>query len=520
MKKNFSLYNLFTKNFFFLDNIYNSIKIILGPTGKNGIFYNSKKDIKILTDGSFLIKYLSSTIPSESFVLKIFKEVSKKTALLSGDGTSTTILISCSLLRDSIRYLIAGYDSFFISNGLKKIAFFLVEQVRFFSKPISNINQLIRLLKTQLGKKLNDNLIDLLINSLVKLGRDGLLLVEENFIQKNEIETIQGIELDKGYASSYFVNDLKTFEVIYEIPYILIAREEISDLNQIKDIIEYIKSKNSSLIIIAENIDKKIFSTLVLNTIQKKIKLAIIKYNSIKFLKNGILEDLSILSHCNFFESNIPLKNRIYSIKDLGQVEKVIIKKEKSIFIISKFSKLIAKRKINELNRELISSETEHEKILFKTRIARLAGNITKIKIAFSNKYQIEEDRQKIEKSILTIRSSLEEGILPGGGIFYFFLNQELKNWSYLNLFGDEIFSTQIVSNSLLKPIEELCNNNNKKAFLILSQINKFGYPYNYNLFNNKYSNSFENGILDSAKSIRAILWNSLTIIALLITSE
>ena len=520
MKKNFSLFEELDQNLKVIEDIDDCIKITLGPTGKNGIIANEKQEIKFITSGSLLIKSLEFSTNAGNVLLKLLEQAAIKTFNISGDGSTTTILIACQLLKSSLRFLVNGYNSIFLSFGLKKIAYFLLEKVLEFSIPISSNNQLNGILKTSLGKKLNPDLIKLLENSISKIGRDGLILVEENISETNELEIVQGIELDKGFASSYFVNDLKKFEVIYDNPYLLITKNPITSLNQIREIIDYIKLNNRPLVIVAEDINKEIISTLVLNNIQKKFKVAVVKYTSIQFLKTGILEDLALLTHSNYFCSNLKNTTEKLTVNDLGQAEKVIIKKDKSTFLISKFSKIIAKRRINELNRELLTSETEFEKGVFKTRIARLSGNIAKIKIGLSNKYQIDEERQKVEKAITTLRSALEEGMVPGGGIFYFYLKEELKNLSYLNLVGDEIFASQIVGEALIRPFQELFANTNTSRYNILEKINELGYPYGYNLIDQKIIQTLETGLVDSSKSVRAILWNALTLVATIITSE
>jgi chaperonin GroEL len=520
MKKTFSLFKNLDTNLDTLQKIDSCIKITLGPTGKNAISSNKKTELKFLTNGSLLIKALDFNQNSSNVLLKLLEQASIKTTSISSDGSTTTILVACELLKSSFSFLLNGYNSILLSNGLKKIAYFFIQKVLEYSQPISDKKELFGILKTSLGKKINSTIVELLYNSVSKLERDGLIFVEENVTDSNDIEMVQGIELDRGFASSYFVNDLKNFEVVYDNPYLLITNTPITSLNQLRDIIQYIKETNRPLILIAEDINKEIISTLVLNNIQKKIKIVVIKYSSIKFLQTGILEDLATLTHSNYFVPTSKTEIQPLTIKDLGHAEKVIIKKEKSTFLISKFSKLLAKRRINELNRELLNSETDYEKTIFKTRIARLSGNIIKIKLGFSNTYQIEEQRQKIENSINTIKSSLEEGILPGGGIFYLQLREELKNWSYLNLIGEEIFATQIVLEALLRPFEELLKNTNNSRYRIYEQISKKGYPYGYDLLTGQVINNFENGLLDSSKSVRAILWNSLTIISTIITSE
>ena len=520
MKKNFSLFEEFTTNVQTINDIDSCIKITLGPTGKNGIVADQKGNLKFISSGSALMKSLDFPSSSGNIILKLLEQASNKTFSVSGDGSTTTILLACQLLKSSLRFLVNGYNPIFLSNGLKRLAYFVVDKVIEFSTPISKLDQLVGILRTALGKKINNELFTVLQNCMSQIGRDGLILVEENISQENEIELVQGIELDKGFASSYFVNDLKNFEVVYDNPYLLITNHPINSLNQIRDIIEYVKTNNKPLVIVAEEISKDIISTLVLNNIQKKLKVVVVKFTSIKFVKSGILEDLSLLTHSNYFVSTLKDSNVIFSVDDLGQSEKVIIKKDKSTFLVSKFAKLIAKRRINELNRELLTSETEYEKSIFKTRIARLSGRIAKIKVGLSNQYQIEEQRQKIENSINTIRSSLEEGFVPGGGSFYLYLQNEVSNWAYLNLIGDEFFSSLIVKESLFRPFEELFENTNTPRYQISQKLLKLGYPYGYNLTEKKIVHTINEGLIDSAKSVRSILWNSFTIVSTIITSE
>jgi chaperonin GroEL len=523
IRKNFSLFRNLQENVNALNNIDDCIKITLGPTGKTGLIANEKNELKFLTTGSLLIKSLEFPSSSANVILKLFEQASSKTYKISGDGSTTTILLCCQLLKSSLRFLLNGYNPIFLSNGLKRICFFLIEKVIELSIPVSNREQLVGVLKTSLGKRINSDLFELLKLSSAQISRDGLILVEENISQKNEIEIVEGVELDKGFASSYFVNDIKNFEAVYDNPYILISNYPINSINQIRDVIDFVKTNNKALVIVAEDINKDVVSTLVLNNIQKKLKVVVVKYTSIKFMKNGVLEDLSTLTHSNYVapvSEKVIDSNYILKVEDLGQAEKVIVKKEKTTFIISKFSKLIAKRRINELNRELLTSDSEYEKQIFKTRIARLSGKISKIKVGLSNQYQIEEERQKVENAINTMKSALEEGILPGGGSFYLHLRQELNNWASLNLIGDEIFAQQIVLEALLRPFEELFNNTNTPRYKISQNLLKLGYPYGYNLIDKKIVNTLDEGLLDSSKSVRAILWNSITLASTIITSE
>jgi len=510
------------------------VRVTLGPSGRNCLFSDKKQDVTFLKSGASLIKSLdfssesktntfspnnfSSTIGKSLF--KLFEQAALKTEKVSGDGSTTTLLFCCELLQTSLKFVNAGYNSIFLSNGLKKLSYFFSSRILDFSHPLSTNLERKGLIRTLVGKKTSIETKDLLDQAIEKIERDGFFFVEENSIPKNENEKTQGIELDRGFLSSYFINDVKNFQAVYENCYVLISTRPISVLSQLEEIIEYIQLNNSPLIIIAEEISKEIVSTLVLNTIKKKIKVVVIKYTAIKFIKTGILEDLALLTHANYSSVSIDTIAPVFTVQDLGFAEKVIVKKEKSTFLISKFAKLVATRRIFELNQELLQSESEYEKTICKTRIARLSGNIVKIKIGETLSSSIEEMKKQLEKLLQTLAVSLEEGILPGGGASYLYLREEIVQWGNLNLIGEEIFAAHILSSVLLRPFIELCLNGNISPFLLLQKIEERGYPFCYDLLQNKIGNGFEKGVIDSTKVIRTILWNSITMIATLITSE
>lgn len=520
MKIPFSFQKDLETNLKTVENIYNGLKISLGPTGKMGILGTQNGEIKILTNGFSILSSLEFPHRNEQLLKQLVQQAAGKSIQISGDGSTTTSLLISNLIQNSIRSLSQGYSSILLSNGLQKIAFFLLEKTVEFSSPVKNQKELQGVLKTAIGKKVNQDLFNLLSESLFELSRDGILLVEENRSPCYEIEKVEAFELEKGYSSPYFVNQLQTFEVIYLTPLVLITSGPIQNLFQIQEIIEYSQTLQRPLVLIAEEISKEVLSNLIFLTLQKKAQIVVIQYKSIQFFKTGILEDLKILTSCTLPLTKELNETYIYKPEELGQVEKIISQKEKTFFFLSKLSKVLAKRRVNELSRELLTSETEFEKNLLKTRVARLYGRITKIKLALSTPSQIQEERQKIEKILTIISSAIEEGILPGGGSFYLFLRNELKNWSSLNLIGDEIFASQLVRQSFLCPFYELASNNNEQPSILYETLVSLGYPHSYDLLKKQINNSYFNGTLDTTKAIRSILWNTLTLVSTLITSE
>ena len=515
----FSLITKLYKILEIIDNISACARTSFGPLSSGVLFSAQKKESKQIISGSALISALELESKVANTYFKLLKEAALKTQINAGDGSLLTLLLTCKLLHRSLKFLPYTHNSILISKGLNKISFFLSEKILEYSQPVSNKDQLSTVLKTALSTKLDGNLINLLHKSIHFIERDGVLIVEENKCLSNELKITQGVEIDRGFASPYFVNDLTTFEVIYDKPYLFITNDPIHSLSNIQAILEHVKKKNRPLIIIAEEIHKDIISKLVLSYIKKKLQIVVIKFNSIKFIQSGILDDLAILAHCNSF--NTGNKNKNPKITDLGQVEKVIVKKDRSIFTINKFSKIIARQRINELNRELLISETGYEKNIYKARIARLSGNITKIKVKPSSNYSSDRKRQGIDKAIHIMKSSLEEGCIAGGGITYFALKKELQHWSYVNMTGEEIFSMQIAINALSEPFESLLEKiSTQNSLIVRQEIINLGYPYTYDLLRKKIVNGLKDKLLDSTKSTRLAICNAFALVSTLIESE
>lgn len=518
MKPFFSFLQQVRNHPFFLETIENAIQITLGPSGKNALVSKPKQELEWVTKGSSLIKSISFSTSLGNNLVRLLEQAALKTSKVSGDGSTTTLLLTCELLQRSFRFLQSGYNPIFLSNGLKKIAYFVTEKVLLFSTPLSCHFELFGLFETSIGQKLPSSIFLLFKETLSFLEKDSLLIVEESKQITNEIELVQGIELDRGFTSSYFINDVKNYQVVYDLPYVFISNAPISSLLQIQPLLEYCQLNQRPLVILTDEIQKETLSALLLNTIKKKLQVVVIKYTAIKFLKTGMLEDIALVTHTKYSPQDEQGKRTLFLPEELGQAEKVIVQKEKTTFFLSKFAKLLATRKINELNRELVESETEYEKELIQTRIGRLSGNLTKLKLAPSPYYDIEKMKQILETLLFFVKTSLEEGCVPGGSSCYLYLREELITWATFNLIGEEIFACQIVMESLIRPFSQLIINSS--SFFSFEIIESLGYPFVYDAIQKRVVKSSERGLLDSTKMVRSSLWNALTLSSTLLTSE
>lgn len=495
----------------YLKNLYDCLKVFLGPL-RNNCIISEKNELYFLSSGINLLKNLTFSSKESNLFNKLIEQACLKTFALSGNGTTLTSFFISKLLLDSLKFIAVGYNSIFLSNGLLKIAHFSIERINNYSIEVKKISQLTSILKTLFNKNEYKDITKLLIAIVLKFKKDGLILVEDNDSMINDVEMYQGIEIEKGFLSSYFINDFKSFEINYKNPYILISKHTINSLNQLEEVIAFCKSKNRALVIVTENIEKKVLSELILKNIKKQLKIAVIKYNSIKFLNTELLNDLSILTHSNYLNTD----NKKFNVNDLGNAEKVIIKKNKSFFIVSKFSKLTTIRKIKELTKKWLTAETQHEKDTLKTRIARLSGNISKLKISkfFQNSYELEFLKKKIDQSLETLKAAIEEGIIPGGNSIYFSYCKELSYWSTTNLIGDEIICSKLMFGLLKNLFNEfsISSNKNLRLYTHLKKLKKLF--YNYNFTKKRIVNCFKDGLIDSSKVIRGVFWNSLTLVA------
>lgn len=514
-KNKFSLLNKLNQNTKTILEIYEAIRTFFGPTNRSCFYCNIKSQVSLLASSSSILEAFTSSEKYSTTLIKLLAEGAAKTLKYTGGGATVTILLSCKLLLGALRFSAAKYNSIQISNGLNRILFFLKDQLLELSSPISEPTQLQNLVTTAAGKKMKEEIASLLCKASSYIKRDGILIVEETTMFGNKVELINGIELDAGFASPYFINDTKNFEVFYNNPYLLILESSLHTSAQLKDVVSLVEKENASLIIIAESISEKLLSTLILYSIKKKLKVAAIKYQQIKFLKTGILEDISLLTH-----RNVGAKIDQTKFLCFGQIKQAIIQKTKSTFIFSKFTKIIAQRKVNELNRELLFSETEYERSIIKARIARLSSNTIKIKIGNLTSYEGPKERQRAEGILQSVTGALEEGCVYGGGLIYLKLKEELKNWGYLNLVGEETYSIQIASDTLISPFLQIAKNLNIKNSSIIEQPMNLTFAKQFDLKKKGSYNECEDHLLDSAKQVRQSLWNSITLVAMILTCD
>jgi len=506
--------NTFKKSLIFLAK---SVRPTLGPTAKNAIIDNPK-NINLVDDGITILKSLEFKEKDENTVLKLIREASLRTNQIVGDGTTTTALISCKLLEESLKFNQYGIQNHHLIIGIKKILYFVIQKTKEFSVPLKNPEEIKQILSTSIGN-FSPKIIEDLKNAFVKKGKDGILTIEEKMKESVNLEIRDGIQLEQGYLSSYFIKDFSKTLIEIDNPCLLITDKFINNIEEIREILHHIKKNKEGLILIASGFEKSVLSTLIINNINENIQVVAIKAPYFSIKRKMVLDDICFITSTNFIDEKIYASQYQFKISDLGKVKKAKISKNLTNLTLLNSSKLALKKRINELQRELKINDSIYEKEIINYRISLISGAIAKFYISASTNSELSRLKYKVEDGINSVKTAFQEGINISSNSFYLHLVEPTLNWSLLNLTTDEFFAFKIFEKGLKLPFSQICENVNLKCPIIAEEIFKNGYPFGYD-FEKKYvCNLKKIGILDSSKMIRVILQNSVSIVTSLIST-
>lgn len=495
-----------------LHHLQNAVKSTLGPSGKTAIIYE-KKQLQLVDDGITIIKALEFQKQNEMHILELVRQASLKTNEIVGDGTTTTVLFSCSLIEESLRLILAGTQSIFLTTGLKKINNFVIQKLKEFSFPLAEPNQMMSVLKTAIGNTSKDLLVQLK-EAFLKKGKEGIILIEEKYESTyvNHIELLEGLQIEQGFSSPYFVKDSTKLEVVLDNAYVLVTDKTITSLEQIREILEYVRLNNQALILLAVDFEKTVLSTLIINNLNDKLNVVAIKAPYFGVKRKMILEDVSFVTNTTFIDEKLYKKDYVFRPEDLGRVKKATVNKTQTDLVLLQSSKLALARKINELQREFKINDSIYEKEIIKYRINLLSGGMVKFYISAATNVELCQLRYKVEDGICSLNSSFQEGISISSSSLYLHFIEIVSTWAAINLTHEEMFASKVFQKTLAYPFRQLCENTNISFPVILDQTRESGYPFGFNFAEKRLSNLEKEGVLDSSKMMRIIFQNSMSV--------
>jgi len=495
----------------------NAVKITLGPKGRNVVLDRKFATPLITNDGVTIAKEITLSDPFENMGANLIKEVSIRTNEVAGDGTTTACILAESIVTEGVKNYTAGANPIILKKGIQKAITKVVDHLKEISTPVSSSKEIFQIASISAG---DEEIGKLISEGFEKVGKDGVITVEESKTLKTELKIVEGMQFDRGYLSPYMVNNTDKMECNLTDCYILITDKKIKNLNDIITILEQVSQSGKSLLIIAEDIETEVLSTLVLNKLRGALNIVAVKSPGYADKRKALCEDIAVLTNGTFICDELGYELKDADISKLGFATTIKVTKDSTTISGGKGSRELIDKRVNEIKGQISICDNEFDKNRLQTRLAKLIGGIAVIYVGSATEVEMQEKKLRIEDAIEATKSAVEEGIVCGGGIALLNCAKSVENLiSTLN--GDEKTGAQIVLQSLYAPIKMIASNAGIDAGIIIDKIlNSSSNSFGYNALTNEYVDMIENGIIDPTKVTRSAIENAGSVASTLLTTE
>ena len=501
-----------------VDKLANAVKVTLGPCGRNVVLEKKYGPSTITKDGISVAKEIELKDPVENIGAQLIKEVASKTNDGAGDGTTTATVLAQSIYNNSLKYVTSGANPVEIKKGIDLAVENVIAEIKNISKEIDNNSFDIEQVATISAN--NDSEIGKMIaEAMAKVGKDGVITVEEAKGTQTSVKVVEGMEFDRGYLSPYFVTNTEKMTVEMENPYILITDKKISALKELLPILESVAQSGKPLLIIAEDVDGEALTTLVVNRLRIGLKICAVKAPGFGDRKKEILQDIAIVTGGNVISEEQGRKLENITIEDLGKAEKINITKDNTVIVNGNGNKKEINDRANQIRSQIENTKSEYDKEKLQERLAKISGGVAVLYIGASTEVEMKEKKDRVDDALHATRAAVQEGIVPGGGVTLLRCSEKIINLKGEN--EDQKLGINIVYKSLFAPIKTILSNAGEENIdvIINSILNNSG-DYGYNARLKKFENFFKTGVIDPAKVTRLAIENAASISGLLITSD
>ncbi len=498
-----------------VDRLANTVKVTLGPKGRNVVLDKGFGSPEITNDGVTIAKEIELENKFENIGAEIVKEVANKTNDLAGDGTTTASVLTQAMIGQGLKNVTAGANPLSIKKGIEKGVEAVVTALKKMSKMVAGKGEIAQVATISAEDAEVGNLI---AEVMQDIGKDGVITVEESQTFGLSKETVKGMRFDKGYISPYMITDTDRMLAEYEDPYILITDKKISSIKEILPLLEKVtQSGKKDIVLIAEDVEGDALATLVVNKLRGTFNALAVKAPGFGDRRKEMLEDIAILTGGQVISEELGLKLESAEMRMLGRARKVISDKENTTIVEGKGSKADIEGRVNQIKTELERSDSDFDKEKLQERLAKLAGGVAVIKVGAATEAEQKYKQAKIEDALAATRAAVAEGIVPGGGVA---LIRALKGLKEIKLRGDEKTGLAILRRALEEPLRQIATNAGQDGAVVVDEVKKKSAGYGYNAAKNKYEDLFEAGIIDPTKVVRLALENAASAAAMLLTTE
>ncbi|PIW66225.1 MAG: chaperonin GroEL [Candidatus Omnitrophica bacterium CG12_big_fil_rev_8_21_14_0_65_43_15] len=498
-----------------VEQLARAVKVTLGPKGRNVVLDKKFGAPTITKDGVTVAKEIELKDPYENMGAEMVKEVASKTSDNAGDGTTTATVLAEAIYREGLKNVTAGANPMALKRGIEKAVEKCVEHLKILSKPIKDKKEISQVATIAAN---NDSFIgNLIAEAMDKVGKDGVITVEEAKAMETKLEVVEGMEFDQGYLSPYFVTDAEKMEVTLDDPYILIHEKKISVMKDMLPLLEKIARTGKPLLIIAEEVEGEALATLVVNKLRGTFNCCAVKAPGYGDRRKAMLDDIAVLTNGKAITEDIGVKLESIGLEDLGRAKRVSIDKENTTIIEGAGKTQAINARIAQLKKQIESSDSDYDKEKLQERLAKLAGGVAVINVGAATETEMKEKKSRVEDALHATRAAVEEGIVPGGGVACLRCITELAKFK---LPGDEQIGIDIVRRSLEEPIRQIVLNAGLEGSVIVQKIKESKVNVGFDVNSDSYVDMVEAGIIDPTKVTRTALQNASSIAALMLTTE
>lgn len=498
-----------------VDTLANAVKVTLGPRGRNVAFESKFGSPKVTKDGVSVAKEIELADPMENMGAQMVREVASKTADVAGDGTTTATVLAQALFREGNKYVTAGANPMELRRGIEKAVDAAVADIKSRAKKISDKKEIEQIATisanwdTQIGQQI--------AQAMERVGRDGVITVEEAKGTESELEVVEGMQFDRGYLSPYFITDPEKMETVLSEPYILLYEKKISSMKSLLPILEQVAKAGRPLLIIAEDVEGEALTTLVVNKLRGILNVAAVKAPGFGDRRKAMLEDIALLTGGQLVSDELGIKIENLPISDLGRAKKVLITKDTSTIIDGYGSEQAIKGRITQIKAQIENASSDYDREKLQERLAKIAGGVAVIRVGATTETEMKEKKDRIEDALSATRAAIEEGVVPGGGVAPLRAQAAV---AALKLSADEKLGADIVYRALEEPLRIISSNAGYEASVIVDAVRKGSGNYGFDAKTGDYVDLVAAGIIDPAKVVRTALQNAASIASLMLTTE
>jgi chaperonin GroEL len=498
-----------------IEKLADAVKVTLGPKGRNVALDKKFGPPSVTKDGVTVAKEIELEEPFENMGAQMVREVASKTSDVAGDGTTTATVLAEAIFREGLKNVTAGANPMSLKRGVEKSVKVVVDELKKMSKEVTDRTEI-----AQVGTVSANNdkdIGDLIAEAMEKVGKDGVITVEEAKGTETTLEVVEGMQFDRGYLSPYFVTNADAMEAILEEPLILIHDKKVSSMKDLLPVLEKVAQMGKPLLVIAEDVEGEALATLVVNKLRGTLKAAAVKAPGFGDRRKAMLEDIATLTGGSVISEEKGFKLENTNINDLGKAKRVTIDKDNTTIVEGAGATENIKARINQIKMQIEESTSDYDKEKLQERLAKLSGGVAVINVGASTETEMKERKARVEDALHATRAAVEEGILPGGGVAYL---RCIPTLDKLKLESDEAIGMSIIKKAMEEPIRQIAENAGVEGSIVVNRVGGEKGGFGFNAETEKYEDLMSSGIIDPTKVVRIALENASSIASLLITTE